>query len=297
MFSHIIVGIDGERTDPEAVTMAHTLAPDAVLDLVCVFPHSARSADRDLDSWGTLLRDRALDRLRKTKGEAGVSDAQIHAIPSFNPAKALRHRASEMGADLIVLGAPSKAGLDRVVLGDVGRSTLHGAPCPVLIARGERMPSSPAVIGVAYDRSAEAVQALHTAVDLARSTGARLEIVEAMDVTPSPAVWGFTVTEYLDSLVGPEDQRMQAMAEALDVPATGAAVRGPVAEVLRELSSRVDLMICGSRSWGAPGRIAFGSTADRLIHQSRCPVLVVPRGATAGLAADAAGSELTEVGA
>lgn len=281
MFKHVIVGIDGERTDRDAIELAQSVAPHATLEFVFVYPYSENEARGGLDAYGELLRDGALRRLEQVRADTRIPHAEIRAEPSFTPAKALKRRAKEAHADLIVLGAASKSGLDRVVIGDVARGVLHGAPCPVLdVARGHAEAHlKPKVIGVAYDRTPEAVQALQLAIELARDIGARLEIVEALDVSPSPAIWGYTVTEYLDSLVGPEDERMRLMAESLDVPATGRALRGHVNKVLRDLSTRVDLVVCGSRSWGAAGRIAFGGTADRLVHQSPCPVLVVPRGA------------------
>lgn len=281
MFKHVIVGIDGERTDRDAVALAQAVAPHASFELMCVYPYSDRPTHGDLDAWAELLRDGAVRKLHQVRFEAGIPDAEVRAEPSYNPAKAIKRRAADTHADLIVLGAAAKTGFDRVVLGDVARGVLHGAPCPVLdVARsGESARATPQVIGVAYDRSPEAVQALHVSVSLARDLGARLEIVEALDDSPNPVVWGHPVADYLDSLVGPEDERMRAMAESLEVPATGAAIRGRTHRVLRELSTRVDLMVCGSRSWGTAGRVSFGSVADRLIHGSPCPVLVVPRGA------------------
>jgi nucleotide-binding universal stress UspA family protein len=54
-------------------------------------------------------------------------------------------------------------------------------------------------------------------------------------------------------------------------------VTGVVADRLDELATKVDLVVCGSRGWGAVRRVILGSTADRLIHSSPSPVLVVPR--------------------
>lgn len=296
MFNHVIVGIDGERTDRDAIELAKALAPHAELELVFVYPYSENQARGGIDAYGELVRDGALRRLEHLRADARVPQAQIRAEPSFAPAKALKRRAAEAKADLIVLGATSRTRLDRVVIGDVARGVLHGAPCPVLdVARGHADAHvKPKVIGVAYDRTPESVEALQLAIELAGDIGARLEIVEALDVSPSPAIWGYTVTEYLDSLVGPEDERMRTMAESLDVPATGRALRGPVHQVLRDLSVRVDLMVCGSRSWGMAGRIAFGGTADRLVHQSPCPVLVVPRGADVAAEHDASDAPVVE---
>ena len=44
-------------------------------------------------------------------------------------------------------------------------------------------------------------------------------------------------------------------------------------------SSDLDLLVLGSRRWGAVKRLALGSTSDRVIRHTACPVLVPPRGA------------------
>ena len=44
-----------------------------------------------------------------------------------------------------------------------------------------------------------------------------------------------------------------------------------------ELGEQVDLLVIGSRRWGAATRVLVGSTGEALLHDAACPVLVVPR--------------------
>lgn len=296
MFKKVVVGIDGYRSDKDAVAAARAVAPSAQLDLVTVYAASSEPTTDNLDSYRELLRNDALATLEQRRSESGVPEASIHPIPSFAPSKGLKEYAKEQDADLIVLGAASRGPLGRAVVGDVARGVLNGAPCPVLtVARSHAAAATtPRVIGVAYDSSPEADAALALAVEIAQETNGTIELVEAVDVGVTPHVWGFQVAEYLDGLVGPEQERLQALAQALPVPATAHAVRGGVHKVIHDVSTRVDLIVCGSRTWGAPGRIAFGSTADRLVHHSPCPVLIVPRSATAANT-DPAAPEATAV--
>ncbi|MBJ7470303.1 MAG: universal stress protein [Solirubrobacteraceae bacterium] len=296
MFKKVIVGIDGYRSDKDAVAAARAVAPSAKLNLVMVYAASEEPTTDNLDSYRELLRGDAIRKLEERQRESGVPEATITAIPSFAPSKGIKEYARAQGADLIVLGAASRGPLGRAVVGDVARGVLNGAPCPVLsVARSHAAAATtPRVIGVAYDSSPEADAALALAVAVAQESGGTIELVEAVDVGVTPQVWGFQVAEYLEGLVGPEHERLHTLAQTLPVPAKASAVRGSVHKVIHDLSTRVDLLVCGSRSWGAPGRIAFGSTADRLVHHSPCPVMIVPRSATAEHA-DPALAEATAV--
>jgi nucleotide-binding universal stress UspA family protein len=72
--------------------------------------------------------------------------------------------------------------------------------------------------------------------------------------------------------VGDADGGARASAEAL-AGALGATV-APVA------NDEADLLVIDSRVEAQPGRISLSSSAVHLIEIARCPVLVVPRGAT-----------------
>ncbi|GAA3546692.1 universal stress protein [Aeromicrobium flavum] len=57
---------------------------------------------------------------------------------------------------------------------------------------------------------------------------------------------------------------------------TGRSVPQSLLEETRELGAR--LVVTGSATHGALGRIAFGSTNDRLAHSAETPVAIAPRG-------------------
>jgi nucleotide-binding universal stress UspA family protein len=51
---------------------------------------------------------------------------------------------------------------------------------------------------------------------------------------------------------------------------------GRPADWLLDLCEHVDLVVIGSRRWGAVARLMLGSTGEALMHDASCPVLVVP---------------------
>jgi len=53
---------------------------------------------------------------------------------------------------------------------------------------------------------------------------------------------------------------------------------GSASAELEDLSRSVDLLVIGSRRWGAIARVVNGSTGEALLHGGACcPVVLVPR--------------------
>jgi nucleotide-binding universal stress UspA family protein len=289
MFNKVIVGDDGLEGGADALALARALAPDAELILASAYPWDATPSRFLQLGYGNILRDDTKAALRKRRDEAGLSAARTIAIADTSPARALHRLAETEAADLIVTGTARHGALGRMLLGDVSRDVLHGSPCPVGVApRGfavERLDR----IGVAFDFSPESEKALAAAVALADAIGARLKMLEVVAADLWPMMGGYPVinlNDIAEELVADAEERMKAKVAALhtDVAVDVQAVVGGTTDRLEQLADEVDLLVCGSRGWGAVRRVVLGSTADRLIHHAACPVLVVPRTADAGTA-------------
>jgi len=68
-----------------------------------------------------------------------------------------------------------------------------------------------------------------------------------------------------------------------DVTVEVDAFVGDPADILIDLSERLDLLICGSRGYGPLRAVMLGSVTRRVVAVAHCPVAVVPRGAEAAL--------------
>ncbi|HWI75242.1 MAG TPA: universal stress protein [Baekduia sp.] len=288
MFKKVIAGDDGRAGGADAVALARALAPGAELILATAYPWDTPPSRFLQPGYGNDLRDDATRALERRRDEAGVPDARIAAIADTSPARALHDLAEIEHADLVVLGTAHHGALGRMLLGDVGRDVLHGSPCPVAVApQGFAEGGTGAAaraIGVAFDHSPEATRALEVAVGLARELGARVALREVVAADILPAIGGYpmvNVDALTEELRADAQTRLDAVAAGLgdDVTVTAQAVSGHTADCLEELAGQVDLLVCGSRGWGALRSVVLGSTADRLIHRATCPVLVVPRGA------------------
>ena len=66
-------------------------------------------------------------------GDAVDRVAQWQVLSDYIPAKAIVQFAEDNDADMIVIGSHIYTGLRRLTLGSVSGSTIHRAPCPVLV--------------------------------------------------------------------------------------------------------------------------------------------------------------------
>jgi nucleotide-binding universal stress UspA family protein len=114
---------------------------------------------------------------------------------------------------------------------------------------------------------------------VARATGAALKLMTAVMIPPSfgaPYAFAYDVDELLEDLRASAADALVRAASQLDVPVTTSVTEGPPSQALEQLSREVDLVIAGSRGWGAALRVLLGSATSHLIHHAACPVIVVP---------------------
>ena len=296
MFKKVIVGDDGLDGGRDALALAQAIAPDAELIIASAYPWDATPSRFTQLGYANILRDDTTKALRRRREEAGLSDARIVAIPDSSPARALHRLAEQEQADLLVVGSARHGAIGRMLLGDVSRDVLHGSPCPVAVAPLDGDIRRPARIGIAFDHSPEAERALAVGVGLAEALGAAVEVREVVAADLLPAIGGYPIArldEIEQELVGDAQARLDAVVAGLgtSVALRARAVDGDLGARRAELTGEVDLLVCGSRAWGAVRRVVLGSTANRLIHHAACPVMVVPRSADVELPALPADAE------
>jgi nucleotide-binding universal stress UspA family protein len=100
-----------------------------------------------------------------------------------------------------------------------------------------------------------------------------------LDTTPWGQAWT-TLEEQRPRSTGTMLSEAVGALQKSGVDATGGAVPAFAPEQLERVCDRVDLLVVGSRGYGAARRVVHGSTSDALLHSAHCPVLVVPRGVT-----------------
>ena len=277
MFENVIVGVDEHEGGRDAIALAKSLrGQGGVLTLAYIYPREPGAWRETTPDYDAAERERAMELMRKAREEGGI-DAQLRVHGTMSVGRGLHELAEEIGADLLVIGSNRRGLLGRVFVGDDRRAALNGAPSAVAIAPAGYSRDTAAMreIGVGYDGSAESQHALGVARKLALAHGAKLSACQAV----------FYPARLYAGPAWPDERTIQEkLAAARErIAEEGGieprAAHGEPAEELALYSGSVDLLVIGSRSYGPIGRLMHGSTAHRLAHTARSPLLVVTRAA------------------
>ena len=130
----------------------------------------------------------------------------------------------------------------------------------------------------ATDGSSGAEQAIPFAKGLAQAHGARLIVVHVNEIALGRAAGPVIFNE--DEVQAAirkqvEDLKQEGLDATLQLADVAA---GGVAHVIAEIADkeRADLIVVGTRGYGALAGTLVGSVTHQLLHITRCPLLVVP---------------------
>lgn len=215
-----------------------------------------------------------------------------------DPRQEIIAEADQHPGALILLLSHGRGGLSRVLLGSVATRVLQMATCPVLILRareeGTATPEIPfARIGVLLDGSELAERALPLAIELARATGATLELVRVAEtfrdeLNPEASLPLLTpsleeILKHFDELEAEARDYLDAVAERLTGEGLSVTTRvysgDPWRETTRYASEeRPGLIVMTTHGRGGLARWFYGSVADKLLTTSEVPLLLVRAG-------------------
>ncbi len=141
-YERVLVGVDGSETAARAADRSIELTARCggrlhVVDVVplptvgaAVGPAGAAAITAKVDD-GDRAASEALRATTERAQERGI-DTEMHLVHG-EPASAIVSTATEVGADLIVVGNRGVDSSGRYILGGVPQSVLYNAPCDVLV--------------------------------------------------------------------------------------------------------------------------------------------------------------------
>ncbi len=140
-------------------------------------------------------------------------------------------------------------------------------------------------IVVGTDGSDTATQAVSQAVDLARSVGAKLELVSAYEPVPAQRLSEERrhAPEDLQWAIGPKED-VEATLEAAAAVARDAGVtvhvyprQGDPADAILDVAEEreADLVVVGNKGMTGAKRFLLGSVPNKVSHHAPCSVLII----------------------
>jgi nucleotide-binding universal stress UspA family protein len=141
---------------------------------------------------------------------------------------------------------------------------------------------------IATDGSEPAGQALDVAIDLARQTGATLQVLSVRPQRPAGRAGAGPAILEVEELDGPEHiaEAAALRAREVGVAATPHSGHGDVVNVISDAATSLhaDLLVVGSRGHGALSGAVLGSVSHALVSRSPVPVTIVRQAAVHAMA-------------
>ena len=140
-------------------------------------------------------------------------------------------------------------------------------------------------IVVGTDGSDTAAQAVRQAVDLARSVGAKIELVSAYEPVPAQRLaeerrqapedlqWAISPREDVDATL----EAAAAVASEAGVTAEIYARQGDPADAILDVAEEqgADLIVVGNKGMTGAKRFLLGSVPNKVSHHAPCSVLII----------------------
>jgi nucleotide-binding universal stress UspA family protein len=282
----IAAAVDSHREGDDAAILAATIARAVDGDLILAsvepeLPLVIPGAD-----WRRMRRETTtmLDRTRRAfAAQARLAiDSDLSAARGLKRVLGLEHR------QLVVCGSSRGGQTGKVTIGPTTRQLVEDARYALAIAERELSAAGELAltrIGVGYDGGPEARAALAWAAAIAEGCGASLMVRGVVDdripALGWPSLWIEPFRECWNEIM---DEHVRELRESIEASTAGLSVavridvaRDVPAASLLDLSAASDLLVIGSRRWGALARLLLGGTGEALAHGAYCSLLIVPR--------------------
>jgi nucleotide-binding universal stress UspA family protein len=231
----------------------------------------------------------ALEKLHNLRDE--IVSPQVPCASSMRigaPYEEIVDEAGKRQADLVVVGTQGRGAIGKFLMGSTAERVCRHAACSVLAVRHSTAAITPELklgkILVPTDLSENSFTAINYSAKLAKLTGAHLtlfHVFQIPDYVTSPNI-------SLSSRAAQPDiaaaqcralDRLQSLREVVTASGLDADVGMrtgvPYQEIIGEAEKvSPDLIVVGTQGATGISRYLLGSTAERILRHSSCPVLV-----------------------
>ena len=207
------------------------------------------------------------------------------------PADEISRAVEEKDIDLVITATRGRSGLKRIILGSVTERLMRTLTCPLLVVNSPEHKFVSAAdqvvkiekILVGCDFSPDSGQALKHALSLAQEFQAELHLAYVIEPPTQTNLHKEVTTaaedihqEYRDLLTRKLKDMVPAEARYWCTPQTGLLEGQPYEEIVTYAESKdIDMIVLGVRGHSMVKTLFLGSTTDRVVRKSPCPVLSV----------------------
>lgn len=292
MFRTVLVPLDGSSATEGAARIALELATPGRTRIVLLrvpVPEEmlVRSAQPSVIGWDLLWPDQVAERAyqesasylkqaRRRLARDGVELAQ--RIESGEVAQVICDVANQEGADLVALTLRGGSGVSSWIPGNVAERVLRRACCPVLLRRGGGPVRH---VLIPLDGSAMAEGALGPGLDLARSLGARVTLLQAVELLEVDRHGEGEVGGERSSGSGRALRYLEGVAKACESQGVSLSVEvvpDEAADAILDFALHASVDVIAMATHGRTGlsRWVYGSVAESVLRRSERSLLVVP---------------------
>jgi nucleotide-binding universal stress UspA family protein len=120
---------------PEGKAALRRAAEEAKLRNSRLVVVNSHRGGREFDRDDAIESEAQLEEVRSTLREAGVEHEVRQLVRGLDPADDLVNVATEVSADIIVIGLRRRSPVGKLILGSNAQRVLLDAPCPVLAVK------------------------------------------------------------------------------------------------------------------------------------------------------------------
>jgi nucleotide-binding universal stress UspA family protein len=304
MYKKMLVPLDGSELAEIVFTYAKELAGRLDLELFLLHVHdpSEDAALRVPDAYLNGARDSMMVQVAELRTGLGLKDdkslkVEYAAIPG-HPAEEILRYAEGNDIDLILIATHGRSGIKRWVLGSVADKVLRASKVPVWIARAvipqeivhDEWPTRKLLVPLDGSEVAETILP-HTEA-LTKQRGAELVEVTLIRVCESPfitadypeATTRLTWKEHVEIVQAKFKKGCEEYLAGVEkrLRDAGITVRSEVlmgnpADEIVSYAKRnhFNLIAMCTHARSQPGRLAYGSVADKVVRGASSPVFLV----------------------
>ncbi|MCP4626813.1 MAG: universal stress protein [bacterium] len=207
------------------------------------------------------------------------------------PADEISRAVEDKNIDLVITATRGRSGFKRLILGSVTERLMRTLSCPLLVVRSHehefvdkpKQEIKLQKILVGCDFSPDSGQAIVYGLSLAQEFLAELHLVHVIEPPAQPnliieesLVRGENQDDYQNLLIQKLKDMVPDEAANWCTPQIGILEGQPYDELVKYADTReIDMIVLGVRGHGLVKTLFLGSTTDRVIRNSPCPVLSV----------------------